>query len=350
MQNDKVILRVEDLRVHFTTREGTVRAVNGLDFFLKAGSTVGIVGESGCGKSVTARAIIRIEAHPGRIVSGKIELLRSGSDEPLDLVPLDQEDEVIRGIRGKEIGMIFQEPMTSFSPVYTVGNQITESLMLHLSLDKKQAKERAIALLDEVGIPKPSQRVDAYPFELSGGMRQRAMIAMALACEPQILIADEPTTALDVTIQAQILRLIRSLQEKRDMSVILITHNLGVVNRMAHRIVVMYLGKNVEDAPARRLFTAPRHPYTKGLLKAVPLLGAARHGLLVPIKGTVPPPYVRVDGCPFHPRCPEAIAGVCDRKVPAITELGDGHRVRCFLYGDATEEQHAARQEGAVLP
>lgn len=338
MQQDK-LLTIQDLHVHFQTREGTVRALNGVDMTLYRGETLGLVGESGCGKSMTARAILRMVPYPGRIVKGDIHLYRkTDSDvEDIDLTALHEDGEEIRHIRGRDISMIFQEPMTSLSPVHTIGNQIIEAIRLHQGLNAQEARARAVEMLDLVGIPDANARVDAYPFELSGGMRQRAMIAMALSCNPSLLIADEPTTALDVTIQAQILELIVRLQEQFQMTVLMITHNLGVVAAMAHRVAVMYLGRIVEQASVDDIFHDPKHPYTQALLKSVPKVGEKTGQRLWAIEGNVPDPFVQIPGCPFHPRCHQFMPGVCDRQVPQPTTVGPDHMVSCLLYSQNVE-------------
>jgi peptide/nickel transport system ATP-binding protein len=334
------ILSVRDLRTYFYAEEGTVRAVDGASFDLHASRTLGIVGESGCGKSVTARSILRIVERPGRIVSGEILLRRprragsSAFEETVDLVQLDPGSREMRQIRGGEIGLVFQEPMTSFSPVHTVGNQMVETIQLHLGLDARAARERAIDLLRQVGIPKPERRVDEYAFQLSGGLRQRAMIATALACGPRVLIADEPTTALDVTTQAQILDLLRHLQAREGMAIILITHNLGVVAEMCDEVVVMYLGRVVERGPVDAIFHAPQHPYTQALLRSIPSIQAQVRTKLPTISGSIPHPHNRPAGCPFHPRCVEWIRGTCERYVPELQPVGsgEGQAVSCFLH------------------
>jgi oligopeptide/dipeptide ABC transporter ATP-binding protein len=331
---------VRDLRTHIYAEEGIVRAVDGASFELDAGRTLGIVGESGCGKSVTARSILRIVEKPGRIVSGEILLRRpagagpSAAEETVDLVRLDAGSREMRQIRGGEIGLVFQEPMTSFSPVHTVGNQMVETIQLHLGLDAAGARARAIDLLRQVGIPKPERRVDEYAFQLSGGLRQRAMIATALACGPRVLIADEPTTALDVTTQAQILDLLRHLQAREGMAVVLITHNLGVVAEMCDEVVVMYLGRVVERGPVDTIFHAPQHPYTQALLRSIPSIQAEVRTKLPTIAGSIPHPHNRPSGCPFHPRCVEWIRGTCERHEPELQPVGgDGvHAVSCFLH------------------
>ncbi len=324
------ILSVRDLQTYFFPDEGTVKAVDGASFDLFPRTTLGIVGESGCGKSVTARSILRIVERPGRIVGGAILLQKDGTQ--LDLTQLDPESREMRQIRGGEIGLVFQEPMTSFSPVHTVGNQIIETIRLHHPVGKIEARERAIAAFRSVGIPKPERRIDEFAFELSGGLRQRAMIAMALSCGPRILIADEPTTALDVTTQAQILDLLRSLQEREGMTIILITHNLGVVAEMCDTVVVMYLGRVVEEGPVDAIFHNAKHPYTQALLRSIPSIHSIARTELPTIAGSIPHPYNRPAGCPFHPRCPDFMPGVCDKAEPGLAVMGDGQAVSCFLY------------------
>jgi peptide/nickel transport system ATP-binding protein len=304
------ILSVRDLHTHFFPNEGVVRAVDGTSFDLFPGRTLGIVGESGCGKSVTARSILRIVERPGRIVSGEI-ILHRADGRMVDLVTLPSDGTEMRAIRGGEIGLVFQEPMSSLSAYHTVGNQLIEAIRLHSTLSKRAARTRAIELLALVGIPRPAQRVDAYSFELSGGLRQRVMIALALAAEPRILIADEPTTALDVTTQAQILELIRRLQQERGLAVILITHDMDAI------------------------FHAPRHPYTRSLLRSIPSVLAEPRARLATIAGSIPHPYARPSGCPFHPRCPDFIVGVCEKSFPAELAIAESHDVACHLYSEA---------------
>jgi len=330
--NEAPILSVRDLKTHFFPDEGTVKAVDGANFDVFPRHTLGIVGESGCGKSVTARSILRIVERPGRIVSGSILLQRSAGEKDLDLAQIDPKGPVMRQIRGGEIGLVFQEPMTSFSPVHTIGNQLVETIRLHSSMTKAQAREKGVDLLRLVGIPKPERRIDEYAFELSGGLRQRAMIAVALACGPRILIADEPTTALDVTTQAQILDLLRQLQEKEGMAILLITHNLGVVAEMCDRVAVMYLGRMVEQGPVDVIFHGPGHPYTRALLRSIPSINASVRTMLPTITGSIPHPYNRPSGCPFHPRCPDFMPGVCEKSEPATCTLEEGHTVSCFLH------------------
>ena len=345
MQTDEALISVQDLKTHFFLDEGTVRAVDGVSFDLGRGATLGVVGESGCGKSVLARSIIRIVPPPGRTIEGSVMYYRAphdGSDgraqevTPIDLAFLEPDGADIRDIRGGEITMIFQEPMVSFSPVHTIGAQIIEAVMLHRDLSQQEARNLAVETLRRVGIPNPELRVDEYPFRLSGGMRQRAMIAMALSSNPALLIADEPTTALDVTTQAQILDLMADLQEEFGMAMMLISHNLGVVAQMTEEIIVMYLGKVVERADVKTLFNDPKHPYTQELLKSIPQLRRTRQtDRLAAIRGSVPSPYMRPSGCPFHPRCPKFIEGECDANEPELTQVADGHLVRCLLYSES---------------
>jgi oligopeptide/dipeptide ABC transporter ATP-binding protein len=339
MRTNSVLLQVAGLKTYFPLDEGTVKAVDGADFVIRRGETLCVVGESGCGKSVTARSILQILDRPGRIVEGKILLHREpgdgdgDADEVIDLASLSPRGREMRDIRGREIAMIFQEPMTSLSPLYTIGNQIMEAVQLHTGASKKEARSQAVETLRRVGIPKAEQRVDDYPFQLSGGMRQRAMIAMALVCNPALLIADEPTTALDVTTQAQILDLILGLQRDLGMALQLITHDLGVVAETADDVVVMYLGISVERGPVRAIFHDAKHPYTRALLHSIPMLRREGHSRLACIRGMVPDPYNRPTGCLFHPRCDQFIAGLCDQRTPPPTQAGDEHQVSCFLYG-----------------
>jgi peptide/nickel transport system ATP-binding protein len=282
---------------------------------------------------VTARSILRIVERPGRIVSGSILLRRDDADAGVDLTQLTPDGREMRHIRGEDIALIFQEPMTSFSPVHTIGNQIVETVRLHQGVGKRQARERAVEALRLVGVPSPERRVDEYAFQLSGGLRQRAMIALALSCSPRILIADEPTTALDVTTQAQILALLADLQRREGMAIILITHNLGVVAEMCDEVAVMYLGRVVEQGPVDAIFHDPKHPYTRALLRSMPSIKARVRSRLPVIEGSIPHPYNRPPGCPFHPRCPDFMPGRCDRIEPPSVEVGDGHDAACLLYG-----------------
>jgi len=327
------LLSVRDLRTSFFQDEGITKAVDGATFDVMPGKTLGIVGESGCGKSVTAQSILRIVDLPGRIVGGEIVLTRADGSK-VDLVKLRRNGREMRSIRGGEIGLVFQEPMTSFSPVHTVGQQIIEAVRLHAGVDKKEARRRGIEVLRSVGIPKPERRIDEYSFELSGGLRQRAMIACALASNPRLLIADEPTTALDVTTQAQILDLLRRIQQERGMAIMLITHNLGVIAEMADDVVVMYLGRVVEEGRVDDIFHNPKHPYTKALLQSIPSVESTPRVKLPTISGSIPHPFNRPAGCPFHPRCVSFMPGRCDRAVPQLGAVGPGQKASCFLYGD----------------
>jgi peptide/nickel transport system ATP-binding protein len=325
------LLTVNNLKTYFFQDEGTVKAVDGATFSVYPGRTLGIVGESGCGKSVTAQSILRIVDQPGRIVDGQVTLTRADGSQ-VELTQLKPNSRQIRDIRGLEIGLIFQEPMTSFSPVHTIGDQLVEAIRLHLPLTEAQARERAIEGLRQVGIPKPERRIDEYAFQLSGGLRQRAMIAVALACNPRLLIADEPTTALDVTTQAQILDLLRKLQEERNMAIMLITHNLGVVAEMCEEVVVMYLGRVVEEGSVDDIFHSPKHPYTRALLRSIPTIESESRTKLPTISGSIPHPYNRPRGCPFHPRCDSFMAGRCDVAEPRLLPVSDNQLASCFLY------------------
>jgi peptide/nickel transport system ATP-binding protein len=334
----KPLLSVRNLKTYFPQDEGVVKAVDGASFDLYPGRTLGIVGESGCGKSITARSILRIIDQPGRIVDGEILFRRQKAgnglyaDEVVDLTQLEAHGHEMRAIRGAEIALVFQEPMSSFSPVHTVGDQIIEVISLHQQVSYREARQKAIQMLRRVGIPSPEERVDQLSNQLSGGLRQRAMIAMALSCNPTLLIADEPTTALDVTTQAQILDLMRHLQRDYSMAIMLITHDLGVIAEMADIVVVMYLGRVVEQAPVDEIFHAPKHPYTQALLHSMPRLRAKSRERLASITGSVPHPYNRPSGCPFHPRCAAFMSGVCDQREPELQMVDEGHRVSCFLY------------------
>ena len=322
------LLDIRDLKTYFYTDDGVVRAVDGVSLSIAPQKTLGVVGESGCGKSITAFSTMRlIPSPPGKIEHGQILFHKDPESDPIDLTQLNPKGTQMRDIRGNDIAMIFQEPMTSLSPVHTVGNQISEAIKLHQNVNKKEARERTIDALNKVRLPRPDRQVDAYPHELSGGMRQRAMIAMALSCNPSLLIADEPTTALDVTVQAQILDLMRDLQSDIGMAIMLITHDLGVVASMADYVAVMYLGKIVEYSDTRTVFKNPRHPYTKGLLNSIPQVGQKRR--LVPIKGTIPDPFEIPQGCAFAPRCPH-VMDKC-REEPQLLEIESGHRVSCWL-------------------
>lgn len=324
------LLEVRNLVTQFVFEEGIVNAVNGVSFSVDSGKTLGIVGESGCGKSVTVQSVLQILGPRGRIVEGDI-IFYPREGERVFLSRLDPTGKEIRSIRGKEIAMIFQEPMTSLCPVYTIGNQIMEGILLHQDVSRQEARALAIDMLRKVGIPNPQIRIDAYPHQLSGGMRQRAMIAMALACRPKLLIADEPTTALDVTIQAQILDLMRELQDEMGMAILLITHNLGVVAEVADDVAVIYLGRTLESAPVEELFENPVHPYTRALLQSIPKVGRKVRRKLASIEGSVPDAYNIPPGCSFHPRCPYFIKGSCDTTVPSPVEVSPGHWVSCIL-------------------
>ncbi len=332
---DSPLLSVRNLKTYFTQDEGTVRAVDGVSFDVTAGSTLGIVGESGCGKSITARSILRIVDRPGRIVEGEIHFRRpsdNGGGAIVDLARLDANGAEMRSIRGAEIALIFQEPMSSFSPVHTIGNQIVEAILLHQAVTPRQAREQTVEILRRVGVSSPEERVDQLAHQLSGGLRQRAMIAMALSCRPTLLIADEPTTALDVTTQTQILELMRRLQKEDGMAIMLITHDLGVIAEMATDVAVMYLGRVVEQAPVDAIFYDPKHPYTRALLRSIPRMRSRTRERLTPIAGAVPHPYDRPAGCPFHPRCAEFMAGRCDASAPTLKPVAERHAVSCFLY------------------
>ncbi len=318
-----MLLEVKNLQTHFFSDDGVVKAVDDVSFELKEGESLGIVGESGCGKSVTSLSVMRLIAHPGKVAGGKI--LYKGKD----LLAMPERE--MRKIRGNEISMIFQEPMTSLNPVFTVGYQIAEAVMLHQKKSKGEAMEIAAAMLKTVAIPDPDKRVHDYPHQLSGGMRQRVMIAMALSCNPKLLIADEPTTALDVTIQAQILDILRDLRAKFGLSTIMITHNLGVVAEFAERVIVMYTGKVREEAPVVELFKNPLHPYTQGLLHSMPKLGQKEHTRLPTIEGMVPDLLHLPQGCSFYDRCPKKM-DICKTAEPALKEVAPGHKVACYLY------------------
>jgi oligopeptide/dipeptide ABC transporter ATP-binding protein len=323
------LIEVRGLKTYFYTEDGIVRAVDGVDYVIEQEKTLGVVGESGCGKSVTALSIMGlVQIPPGKIEDGEILFHRDG--KVMDLTKYNPKGREMRAIRGNEIAMIFQEPMTSLNPVYTIGNQIMEAIILHQKLDKKEAKTKAIQMLRAVGIPLPEQRVDEYPHQLSGGMRQRAMIAMAMSCNPSLLIADEPTTALDVTIQAQVLELMNALRAEFHASIQFITHDLGVIAGMADDVVVMYLGRIVEASNVREVFHNAKHPYTQGLMHSIPSLASTRERL-EPIKGVVPDPFEVPPGCGFEPRCPHAME-ICKTKMPDLKEVAPGHTAACWLY------------------
>jgi len=330
------LLEVEGLKIEFASPEGTVRAVEGISFHVDAGETLGLVGESGCGKSVTALSILRLISPPGRIAAGRIRY------RGRDLLALSEPE--IRQVRGKEIAMIFQEPVAALNPVFTVGSQIAEAIRVHNRMTRKEAMAEAVRLLKLVQIPDAERRVREYPHQMSGGMCQRVMIAMALSCKPSLIIADEPTTALDVTIQAEILDLLRHLRDQFNLSVLLISHNMGVIAESAERVAVMYAGRIVEEAPVKAIFAAPKHPYTAGLLRSIPRLGErARSGRrrLQAIPGSVPDPAHRDPGCPFAPRCPD-VMDVCRRVEPRLLPLDGGRKVSCFLHHAPVEGERKA--------
>ncbi len=353
----EALLVVEGLKTHFFLDDGTVRAVDGVDLSLPSGKTVCVVGESGCGKSITARSILGLVDSPGRVVDGHI-WWRLDDAEPggasddrsrVDLASFDTHGEPMRQIRGNEIAMVFQEPMASMSPVYTVGNQLTEAIMVHQPVSRSEAWQRGLQLLERVGIPRPAQTMDSYPFQLSGGMCQRVMIAIALSCGPRLLIADEPTTALDVTTQARIIDLLVDVQADTGMALMFITHDLGVVAEIADEVVVMYLGTVVEQGSVDDIFHDPQHPYTKALLESIPTMGRGVRQPLTSIRGQVPHPLDRPRGCPFHPRCDRAVPGLCDTSEPPTVDLGQGRRVRCVLHDPdrlAAHEQRTAVGRG----
>ena len=358
MSDKPLLIEVKDLKIQFDVRDGIVKAVDGASFEIRQGETLGVIGESGCGKSITAKAIMQMIPKPGKIVDGKVLYHRSvnnngsSTGEVINISELEPDGSTIRKIRGGEIGMIFQEPMSSLTPVFSAGFHIREAVTLHRLFplqkvgdhmadaiqkyrfaDKQEAREIAIEMLDKVGMPKPEVRVDSYPHQLSGGQRQRVMIAIALSCEPTMLIADEPTTALDVSIEAQILDIMRELQDEVGMAILFITHNMGVVAEMAEEICVMYMGKVVERADVVTLFYEPKHPYTIALLQSIPHIGKKKSGeRLASIKGMVPDQFDLPPGCLFGPRCPEFIPGKCDQKTPGWTQVGDNHWASCFLF------------------
>jgi len=335
----ELLLQVSNLHIEFPSREGVVKAASGVSFNIHSGETLGLVGESGSGKSVTAQAILRIIPHPGRITGGEILFHQNAGQpgngnpaQPVDIASLDGGGKKIINIRRHEISLIMQEPMSSLSPVHTIGNQIMEKMRLGSKMTKKEAREKSAELLDKVGIPNANRLLGAYTFEMSGGMRQRAVIAMALAGNPSLLIADEPTTAVDVTIQAQIIRLLHRLQDELDMAILVITHDLGVVANLAHRVAVMYRGRIVEQGTVEDVFQSPQHPYTQGLIQSVPNLADPPGKRIKTIPGVVPHPFAVIDGCQFQPRCSQMIPGVCDRQTPVEIERSREHKVSCFLH------------------
>jgi oligopeptide/dipeptide ABC transporter ATP-binding protein len=336
-ENFSTLVEVKDLQTYFFLHEGTVRAVDGVSFNIYEGRSLGVIGESGCGKSVTAQSMMRIvPTPPGKEVGGTIQMYLpqdgGGTAEIVNVLQLPAGGEKMRSIRGQQIGMIFQEPMTSLSPLHTIGDQISENILIHeKGVSKQQARERTIEMLGRVGIPRPQRLVDAYPHQLSGGMRQRAMIAMALICGPRLLIGDEPTTALDVTIEAQILELIKTLQADLGMALMYISHDLAVVGEMSDEIMVMYLGQVMEHASTDNIFDNPLHPYTVALWRSIPTI-EGKLERLIPISGTLPSPFAVLPGCRFFSRCDRRISGVCDAAPPPLKEVAPGHQVRCFLY------------------
>jgi len=348
MPENDVLVEIKDLHTYFHLSEGVVRAVEGADLVIRKRKTLGVVGESGCGKSVTSLSLLRLVPNPGRIESGEISYYKPISEntsseivEEIKIHTLDPNGPEIRSIRGNQISMVFQEPMTAMSPIRTIGKQITEVITLHQKVSKAEARKQAIEMLARTKMPNPERVIDDYPFQLSGGMRQRAVIAMALCCNPILLIADEPTTALDVTTEAQILELMRELQAEFGMAIMYITHNLGVIAEMADEVAVMYMGKVVEQADVKTIFFEPLHPYTRGLLASIPQLSDTiahtdRSRRLETIKGMVPDPYTRFAGCPFYPRCPEMIPDHCDVIEPESIMAAPGHFVRCHLYKEST--------------
>ncbi len=344
--NTENILEVKDLRVDIHMTEGLLTAVRGVNFEMKKGETLGLVGESGCGKSLTCKAILGINDKKCKS-SGQI-LFDSEGLGKVDLLSLDQRGQEIRSIRGKEISMIFQEPMVAFSPMYTIGNQINEATRLHITKDKKKSKEISMEVMRKVGIANVEKRYNQYPHEFSGGMLQRALIAMALVCNPKMLIADEPTTALDVTIQAQILELMKELQKDFNMAILFITHDLGVVAKMCDRVAVMYLGKIVESADASEIYANPQHPYTRGLIGSVHKIGSKKEERLFSIEGTVPLAMNLPKACGFYDRCDVRIEGLCDRAEPELTEIAPGHKIACFNCPHEACRAQRAKVEAAL--
>ncbi|MCB1815034.1 MAG: ABC transporter ATP-binding protein [Candidatus Competibacteraceae bacterium] len=342
-ENRPPLLSVRDLKTVFELDEGTVIAVDGVSFDVYPSQVVGIVGESGCGKSATVKSILRLIEAPGRISSGRILFRPEPTQpEPIDLVQLDPRGKQIRAIRGAEIALIPQEPMAAFSPVHTIGNQLIEAVRLHQRISKRAARAIALERLTEVGVPHPAQCLESYSWQLSGGLRQRAMIAMALTCNPALLIADEPTTAIDVTTQAQVLNLLGRLQQQHHTAIIFITHDLGVIAQTADFVVVMYLGRVMESGPVDAIFHQPQHPYTRALLESIPSLKTARHSRLPTIAGSIPHPFNRPPGCPFAQRCPDRMPE-CERKLPALVPLNEQQAVSCFKYHDQIDTQSGAK-------
>ena len=340
----ELLLRVENLATSFPLREGLVKAVDGVSFSIDRQVTVGLVGESGCGKSVMAQSLLQIQSWPGRIDGGRAFF--HGGGDPVDLLALSPKGKDLRRIRGKEIAYIHQEPMAALSLLHSVGGQILESVRIHHpEIDREKAADIAVAMLERVGIPNARSRLDDYIFNFSGGMRQRVMIAMALVNGPRLLIADEPTTAVDVTIQAQILELLNELKDQLGMSVMIITHDLGVIAEMADEVMVMYLGRIVERGPVTEIFDHAKHPYTRALIESIPT-GKHERGRLATIRGSVPDPFRRPGGCSFRDRCDHVREGFCDRHMPALVDLNEAHAVRCFLHADAVEEAGTESGQG----
>jgi len=338
---DGLLLKVKNLKTYFYTDDGVVKAVDGVDFAIKRGETLGMVGESGCGKSVSALSVLQlIPTPPGKIVDG--EILFKGKDL------LKNNEDNMRKIRGNDISMIFQEPMTSLNPVYTIGNQISEAIVLHQNLHKEKAVKKTLEMLKLVGIPNPEKRIHEYPYELSGGQRQRVMIAMALSCNPDLLIADEPTTALDVTIQAQILELMKKLKDEIGMAILMITHDLGVIAEVSDNVVVVYAGKAMEYTNSLNIFKKPKHPYTIALMKSIPKLTDKHGKKLEVIKGSIPDPLALPSGCKFHPRCKYA-TDICTKEEPELEDIGDNHLVRCWMYNKDKAKYFKNKKETAVI-
>ncbi|MCD7060601.1 ABC transporter ATP-binding protein [Pelagibacterium xiamenense] len=331
------LIELDNVQVHFPMREGVVKAVNGVSYHVNRGEVLGVVGESGSGKSITARSIMRLLPRNAREAGGTIRF-SPRPEEQIELSALGRNSRAIRKVRGNHIGMIFQEPMTALSPVHTIGTQITRTIQLHMQMDRAAARKRAAELLAKVHMPRPEQLLDAYPHQLSGGMRQRAMIALAISCNPALLIADEPTTALDVTTEAQILTLLKELQSELGMAIVFITHNFGVVADIADRVSVMYLGRIVETATVDDIFYAPKHPYTRALLRSIPRLGVDQGRRLPTIPGMVPDPFSVPQGCPFNPRCEHARRGLCDVDMPEAHSFANGQISRCHFAEDFLKE------------
>ena len=338
---DKPILSIKDLKIYFNTDEGVVRAVDGVSFDVLPGQTVGIIGESGCGKSTVGKALLRILDQNGSIVNGTITLNRprpNGETEEVNISSINPKGEEIRKIRGEDIALIFQEPMSAFSPVHTIGNQMREMITLHQKVTRDEATDLAVELLNKVGVPRPRQRMEGYVWQLSGGLRQRTMIAMAISNNPKVLICDEPTTSLDVTTQGQILDLLRNLQEETGMAMIFITHNLGVIAEMADSVNVLYLGRNVESGTIDDIFHRPQHPYTKALLQSIPSISGSGKERLPAIAGSIPHVFNRPPGCPFNNRCSEFIKGTCDEHEPIFQPIGKtSQHVSCFLHHNVSK-------------